>query len=82
MRIYGTAQIPYDVIPSLFESDIRKNIQLLDANNTSFALLGYLNPNLNHHYPIKNELIDHLVKNIEDLDVSFAVVLLESLAEK
>jgi len=32
LQIYGEIQIPYDVVPSLFESDINKNLPRLDGN--------------------------------------------------
>jgi len=41
------------------------------------ALIGYSNPKLVNKYPVKYELIDHLMSHIEDLTVAESSRLLE-----
>jgi len=40
-------------------------------------LIGYMNPNLKQKYAVKNELLDHIVKNIDNLPFESAIMLLE-----
>lgn len=52
---------------SLFEPELSKNLPRLTPSMAASALIGYSNPNLKNKYPIKNELIDVILRNIEDL---------------
>lgn len=45
------------------------------------ALIGYSNPNLTNKYPVKNELIDVILRNIEDLHLNQNVILLNYLCQ-
>lgn len=68
LQIYGELQVPYDVVPSLFETDIHNHLPTLSANLASRALIGYYNPALKSKYPVKNELIDVILRDIDSLD--------------